>query len=133
MNTSGCDNSDKKKAQNRQAQKLYRQRMKEKVRNLQAKVDAFEQHVSSYEQTADESSRNPSDSSKFLQTTFESPVTLAPYDGSRPNPMHRPEPQWAATMEEILYEEISYLHRAGSRADQKQAPGTGRLRFGNTQ
>ena len=132
MNTSGCDNSDKKKAQNRQAQKLYRQRMKEKVRNLQAKVDAFEQHVSSYEQTADGSFCNPSDSSKFLQMTFESPVTLAPCDGSRPNPMHRSEPQ-LATMEEILYEEISYLHRAGSRADQKQAPGTGRLRFGNTQ
>lgn len=50
MEVDQCDSEEKKRAQNRQAQRLYRQRMKEKVRMLQAKVDAFELHANSSQQ-----------------------------------------------------------------------------------
>lgn len=45
MQSHRCETEERKRAQNRKAQRLYRQRMKERLIDLQAKVSAFEHHA----------------------------------------------------------------------------------------
>ncbi|KXS93460.1 hypothetical protein AC579_3493 [Pseudocercospora musae] len=105
MERNPCDSGEKNRAQNRQAQRLYRQRMKEKVRVLQAKVDAFELHANKYQQLSpirSQSSQSPNGdvSESDLETKLGSLDHILGYHMRSPAHHLSPEIDWPTCAED---------------------------------
>ncbi|KXS95025.1 hypothetical protein AC578_135 [Pseudocercospora eumusae] len=90
------DSEDKKRAQNRQAQRLYRQRMKEKVRMLQAKVDAFELHANTQQLSPVQSQPSQSPNVDISESDLESLDHILGYHAASSTHHLSPEIAWQA-------------------------------------